>query len=46
VLKRLDYRIIYPISDSEWVNLIQVVPKMTGITVARNDKNDLVPTLV
>ncbi|CAL9029528.1 unnamed protein product [Prunus brigantina] len=27
VLKLLDTRIIYPISDSNWVSLVQVVPK-------------------
>jgi hypothetical protein len=34
-LKLLDAGIIYPISDSEWVSLIHVVPKKTGITVVR-----------
>ena len=46
VLKWLDHGIIYPISDSEWVSPVQVVPKKTGITVVRNDKNELVPTRV
>ena len=46
VLKWLDHGIIYPVSDSEWVNPVQVVPKKTGITVIRNDKNKLVPTRV
>jgi len=46
VLKWLDHGIIYPISDYEWVSLIQVVPKKTGITVIRNDRNELVPTRV
>ena len=46
LLKLLDYGIIYPISDSEWVSLVQVVPKKTGITVIRNDKNELIPTRV
>jgi len=45
-LKLLDHGIIYPISDSEWVSSIQVVPKKTGIIVIRNDKNELVPTRV
>jgi len=44
VLKWSDYGIINPISDSEWVNPVQVVPKKTGITVIRNDKNELIPT--
>ena len=30
VLKWLDARVIYPISDSLWVNPIQVVPKGGG----------------
>jgi len=46
VLKWLDYWIIYPISDSEWVSLIQVVHKKISITVIRNDKKELVPTQV
>ena len=46
VLKWLDNGIIYPIFDSEWVSPVQVVPKKTGITVIRNDKNELVPTRV
>jgi len=37
-LNWLDHMIIYPISDSEWVSPVQVVPKKTGITVIRNDK--------
>ena len=46
VIKWLDHGIIYPISDSEWVSPVQIVPKKTGITVVRNDKNELVPTRV
>jgi len=46
VLKWLDHGIIYPIFYSEWVSLVQVVPKRTGITVIRNNKNELVPTRV
>ncbi|CAN6704003.1 unnamed protein product [Malus baccata var. baccata] len=44
VMKLLDAGIIYPISDSKWVNPTQVVPKKTGITVVKNDNNELVPT--
>jgi len=29
VLKWLDHDIVYPISDSEWVSPVQVVPKKT-----------------
>jgi len=42
VLKWLDHGIIYPISDSEWVNPVQAVYKKIDITVIRNDKNELV----
>ncbi|XP_061366904.1 uncharacterized protein LOC133310041 [Gastrolobium bilobum] len=35
--------IIYPISDSWWVNPFQVVPKKSGVTVMANPKNELVP---
>jgi hypothetical protein len=43
VLKLLKARIIYPISDNEWVSPVQVVPKKGGITVIRNEKNELIP---
>jgi hypothetical protein len=43
VLKLLKARVIYPISDSEWVSPIQVVPKKGGITVTRYEKNELIP---
>ena len=42
VLKLLDVGIIYPISYSKWVSLTQVVPKRFGVTVVKNDKNELV----
>ena len=44
ILKLLDNRIIYPISDSQWVNSIHVVPKKAGFTVVENDKKELVQT--
>ncbi|CAN6557791.1 unnamed protein product [Malus baccata var. baccata] len=44
VMKLLDAGIIYPISDSKWVSPTQVVPKKAGITVVKNDNNELVPT--
>ena len=43
VLKLLDAKIIYPISDSKWVSPTQVVPKKSGITVIQNKENELVP---
>jgi len=44
VIKLLDAGIIYPISDSEWVSPVQVVPKKGGMTVITNEKNELIPT--
>ena len=44
VLKLLDSGIIYPISDSSWVSPVHVVPKKSGITVVKNEGNELVPT--
>ena len=35
---------IYPISDSQWVSPIQVVPKKSGMVVIKNEKNELIPT--
>ncbi|GAU46855.1 hypothetical protein TSUD_385320 [Trifolium subterraneum] len=44
VLKLLEAGMIYPISDSELVSPVHVVPKKVGMTVIRNDKNELIPT--
>ena len=44
VLKLLHAGMIYPISDSNWVSLVQVVSKKGGITVVKNDNNELIPT--
>ncbi|XP_045797211.1 uncharacterized protein LOC123891391 [Trifolium pratense] len=46
VTKLLQAGIIYPISDSNWVSPVQVVPKKSGLTVVKNEKNELVPTRV
>jgi hypothetical protein len=43
VLKLLKARVIYPIFNSEWVSLVQVVSKKGGMTVIRNEKNELIP---
>jgi hypothetical protein len=43
VLKLLKVGVIYPISDSEWVNPVQVVPKKGGMIVVRNEENELIP---
>nr|GEZ82774.1 reverse transcriptase domain-containing protein [Tanacetum cinerariifolium] len=44
VEKLLDAGLIYPISDSPWVSPIHCVPKKGGMTIIKNDKNELVPT--
>ena len=44
VLKWLDTGVIYPISDSAWVNPVQVVPKKGGTTVIRTENNILLPS--
>ena len=46
VLKLLNAYIIYAISDSSWVSPVQVVPKKGGMTVTRNEKNELFPTRI
>ena len=43
-MKLLDVRIIYPISDSNWVSPIHIVPKKGGMTVVKNENNELIPT--
>ena len=44
VLKWLDTRVIYPISDSAWVSSVQVVPKKGGTTVIKTENNILLPS--
>jgi hypothetical protein len=46
VIKLLDVGIIYPIFDSKWVSPIHVVPKRAGLTVVKNNDNELVPTRI
>ena len=43
VTKLLQPGIIYSISDSQWVNLIHVVPKKIGLTVVKNEREELIP---
>ncbi|GKA97327.1 DNA-directed DNA polymerase [Tanacetum coccineum] len=43
VIKLLNAGFIYPISDSPWVSLVQVVLKKGGMTVIKNEKNKLIP---
>nr|GEU92257.1 DNA-directed DNA polymerase [Tanacetum cinerariifolium] len=44
VLKFLDARLIYPISNSPWVSPVHCVPKKGGFTVVENEENELTPT--
>ena len=46
ILKLLDAGMIFPISDSNWVSPVQVVPKKTGFTVVENNNGELIPTRV
>lgn len=46
VLKLLDVGIIYPIFYSKWVSPIQVVSKKSGVTVVKNEGNELFPSCV
>jgi hypothetical protein len=43
VIKLLDAGIIYPVLDSEWVSPVHCVPKKEGLTVVKNEKNELIP---
>ncbi|GJZ33639.1 reverse transcriptase domain-containing protein [Tanacetum coccineum] len=44
VLKLLDARMIYLISDSPWVSPVHCVPKKGGITIVANEENELIST--
>ncbi|XP_062118890.1 uncharacterized protein LOC133832582 [Humulus lupulus] len=44
ILKWLDAGVVYPIFDSAWVSPFQVVPKKGGMTMVKNEKNELIPT--
>nr|GEZ83779.1 reverse transcriptase domain-containing protein [Tanacetum cinerariifolium] len=46
VEKLLNAGLIYPISDSPWVSPIHCVPKKGGMTIIKNDENELVPTRI
>ena len=43
VTKLLEAGMIYPISDSAWVSLVQIVPKKGGMIVIQNENNELIP---
>lgn len=44
IIKWLDNRIIYHISESMWIIHIQYVPKKGGMIVIKNEKNELILT--
>ena len=44
ILKWLNVEIIYPISHSQWVSRVHVVPKKAGVTVTMNDKGEEIQT--
>jgi len=46
VIKLLPAEIIYLILDNHLVSPVQVVPKKFGMTVVKNQNNELVPTRV
>jgi len=46
VIKLLDARIIYPILDIDLVSPMQVVPKKGGMTVAKNERDELISTIM
>ncbi|XP_057756247.1 uncharacterized protein LOC130975470, partial [Arachis stenosperma] len=46
VTRLLEAGIIYPISDSEWVSPVQVVPKKSGVTTVKNEHGELIATRV
>ena len=44
VVKWLNAGFIFVILDKPWVCPVHVVPKKKGVTVIRNEKNELIPT--
>ena len=46
ILKLREVWVIYPILDSNWVSSVQVVPKKIGISIVKNQNDELVPTHV
>jgi hypothetical protein len=43
VLKPLKAGVIYPVSDSEWVSPVQVVPNKGGMMIISNERYELIP---
>ncbi|RDX69428.1 hypothetical protein CR513_51459, partial [Mucuna pruriens] len=46
VTKLLVIGIIYPISDSQWVSPVQLVPKMSGMTVMKNEHDEQLARII
>nr|GEU83433.1 reverse transcriptase [Tanacetum cinerariifolium] len=46
IVKLLDSRLIYLISNCSWVSPIHVVPNKRGMTVVLNDNNELIPSRI
>ena len=44
ILKWLHPEFIYAILESSWVSPVQVVPKKRGMTMVKNEKNELIST--
>jgi len=42
ILKLVDAGVKYPISESTWISLVHCVPKKGGMTVVKNEKNELI----
>jgi hypothetical protein len=43
VIKLLDAIIKYPVTHREWVSPVHCVPKKEGLTMVKNEKNELIP---
>ena len=43
VSKWLDVGVMYPIYDSPWVSPVKVGPKKGGVTMIKNENNELIP---
>lgn len=44
ILKLLEARVIYPISDRKWISSVHIILKNGGTNVIKNDKSELVTT--
>jgi hypothetical protein len=45
VIKLLDAGIIYQVPNSEWVSPVHCLPKKGGLTVVKNEKNEMIPQI-